>query len=216
MVVEAHWELVHDPGYARRLEVRGFMARATRINSRDGSAPALDPADQLIYACAHLLLHHLQDWSLLWLLDLRLLVTRRGAGWDWSELVDRAERYKLAGRKRPRLWQQRECLLKRGGISRPRALDLHGNGDLSGAELGTRRICTRRSFTFERLYFHRGPICNIAMALAHTGWPPCITAGDLSGPGWLPSAVLDWADLLCRGWQRYDIMALDFRRVRCN
>jgi len=97
MVVEAHWELVHDPGYARRLDVQGFMARAARMDSRDGSAQALDPVDQLIYACAHLLLHHPQDWSLLWLLDLRLLVARRGSGWDWSKLVGRAERYKLAG-----------------------------------------------------------------------------------------------------------------------
>lgn len=97
LVVEVHWELVHDPGYARRLDARGFMARAARLDSRDGSALALDPADQLIHACAHLLLHHAQEWSLLWLLDLRLLVARRGTGWDWGELVSRAERYKLAG-----------------------------------------------------------------------------------------------------------------------
>ena len=97
VVVEAHWELVHDPGYARRLDAWGFRARAQRIDSPDGAALALDPTDQLIHACAHLLLHHPQGWSLLWLLDLRLLVARRGTGWDWSELVGRAERYKLAG-----------------------------------------------------------------------------------------------------------------------
>jgi hypothetical protein len=97
MVVEVHWELVHDPGYARRMDVWGFMARAQRMDSPDGVALVLDPTDQLIHASAHLLLHHPQEWSLLWLLDLRLLVARWGAGWDWSELVGRAERYKLAG-----------------------------------------------------------------------------------------------------------------------
>jgi len=209
MVVEAHWELVHDPGYARRLDVQGFMARTARMNSRDGSAQALDPVDQLIYACAHLLLHHLHDWSLLWLLDLRLLVARRGAGWDWRELVDRAERYKLAGTLRywldlteawygPFLPPQATQALAAARVS-PEERWYIATARVGSARqwkfvwrrAWTRRICARRPFTFERLYFHRGPICNIAMALARAGWRRCTTAGDLSGPGGLPSAGLD-------------------------
>lgn len=97
IAVEAHWELVHDPGYASRMVVAEFFSRARRMDARGDAPLALDPADQLIHACAHLLLHHAQEFSLLWLLDLRLLVARYGQSWDWPELVERAARFRLAG-----------------------------------------------------------------------------------------------------------------------
>ncbi len=95
--VEAHWHLVHDPGYARPMDLRDLRARARRVDFGPFSALVLDPADQLIHACAHLLLHHGHSWSLLWLLDLRLLVERYGARWDWGELIGRAGELRLAG-----------------------------------------------------------------------------------------------------------------------
>ncbi len=95
--VEIHWNLVHDPGYARSMDLPGMRDRARRVDFGDFSALVLDPADQLIYACAHLLLHHGHNWSLLWLLDLRLLVDCCGSTWDWRELVAQAEGMRLAG-----------------------------------------------------------------------------------------------------------------------
>ncbi|MCS7219916.1 MAG: nucleotidyltransferase family protein [Anaerolineae bacterium] len=94
--VEAHWHLVHDPAYARHMDLRDLRARARRVDFGPFSALVLDPADQLIHACAHLLLHHGYNWSWLWLLDLHLLVERYGATWDWDELVSRAEALRLA------------------------------------------------------------------------------------------------------------------------
>jgi hypothetical protein len=94
--VEAHWHLVHDPGYAHRMDLRGLRARAQRVNFGPFSALVLDPADQLIHACAHLLLHHGHNWNMVWLLDLRLLVDRYGAIWDWDELMSQAEKLQLA------------------------------------------------------------------------------------------------------------------------
>jgi len=97
VVVEAHWQLVHDPGYARQIPVDELRARGRPLVLDGHEVLALDPADQLLHACAHLLLHHGQSWSLLWLLDLRLLVGRYGGDWDWGQVVQRAAGMHLAG-----------------------------------------------------------------------------------------------------------------------
>jgi hypothetical protein len=57
----------------------------------------LDPIDHLLYACGHLLVHHAYAWIAIWLLDLRLIVERFGATWDWSEVITRAQNLKLCG-----------------------------------------------------------------------------------------------------------------------
>ncbi len=94
--IEAHWELVHDPGYARYMNAKQWLSRARPAQLGECSALVLGPADQLLHACAHLLLHHNQNPQLIWLLDLRLLVQRYGATWDWAELVERASALHLA------------------------------------------------------------------------------------------------------------------------
>jgi hypothetical protein len=96
VAVEAHWNLIHDPGCARYIDLPGLRGRVWRADFGGFSALVLDPADQLIHAAAHLLQHG-HGWSLLWLLDLRLLVERYAAGWDWRELVARAGEMHLAG-----------------------------------------------------------------------------------------------------------------------
>jgi len=94
--VEAHWQLIHDPGYVRHMDADEVRARA-QVADLDGCAAlVLEPADQLLHACAHLLLHHGQHPRLIWLLDLRMLVLRYGQGWDWAALVDCARAMHLA------------------------------------------------------------------------------------------------------------------------
>jgi hypothetical protein len=95
--VEAHWYLVHDPAYARQMDLQGVRTRAQLIDFDGYTALALDPLDQFLHACAHLLLHHGEAWNLLWLLDLRLLIDRYGATWDWSEVIRRAHESEMAG-----------------------------------------------------------------------------------------------------------------------
>lgn len=96
VMIEAHWELVHDPGYLRYVNAREWLSRARLAALGESSAWVLEPADQLLYACAHLLLHHNQNPQLIWLFDLRLLVQRYGAAWDWAGLVERAAALHLA------------------------------------------------------------------------------------------------------------------------
>jgi hypothetical protein len=92
-----HWQLVHDPGYALQMPLDELRARARPVVVDGQVVLALEPADQLLHSCAHLLLHHGQSWSLLWLLDLRLLVDRYGGDWAWDEVVARAAEMRLAG-----------------------------------------------------------------------------------------------------------------------
>jgi hypothetical protein len=96
VAVEVHWNLVHDPGCARHIDLADMHCRAWQADFGGFSARVLDPADQLIHAAAHLLQHG-HAWNLLWLLDLRLWVDRYGAAWDWRGLVARAGEMRLAG-----------------------------------------------------------------------------------------------------------------------
>ena len=97
VAIEAHWNLVHDPAYARQLDLAGVRARAQWADFGSYRALVLDPVDQLIHACAHLLLHHAENWHQVWLLDLRLLVGRYGETWDWATVMDRASVAHLGG-----------------------------------------------------------------------------------------------------------------------
>ena len=94
--VEAHWHLVHNPGYVELMDVDQVRARAQPADLDGCAALVPEPADQLLHACAHLLLHHGQNPRLIWLLDLRMLTLRYGQAWDWWALIDRARAMHLA------------------------------------------------------------------------------------------------------------------------
>ena len=96
VAIEAHWHLVHDPGYVRHMDADLLRARAQPADLSGCSTLVLDPTDQLLHACAHLLLHHNQHPRLIWLLDMRLLVERYGPIWDWAALLARAHAMHLA------------------------------------------------------------------------------------------------------------------------
>src|SRR5512142_2977038 len=53
--VEAHWSLSHDPGYARESDLASLRAQTQVIDFGGFAVRALDPVDQLIHACEHLL-----------------------------------------------------------------------------------------------------------------------------------------------------------------
>lgn len=97
VVIEVHWHLVHDPGFAQRVNLDAVMFRSLPVEYGSFTARTLDPIDQLIHACAHLLLHHNRAWNLGWLLDIHLLITRYRLIWDWDEVIRRAEDWQLAG-----------------------------------------------------------------------------------------------------------------------
>jgi hypothetical protein len=97
IMVEAHWRLVHDPAYGRQMDLQGVRARAQALDCGGHPALGLDPLDQFLHACAHLLLHHAETWDLLWLLYLRLLLDRYGTTWDWGEVIRRSREFGIAG-----------------------------------------------------------------------------------------------------------------------
>src|SRR5450756_283614 len=61
--VEAHWALVHELSRAPRMGFDDLNPRAQEIDMGGFAVRVLDPADQLIHACAHLSLHHV--WNCL-------------------------------------------------------------------------------------------------------------------------------------------------------
>jgi hypothetical protein len=97
VAIEAHWDLVHDPAYAGQMDLAGVRVRAQWADFGSCRALVLAPMDQLIHACAHLLLHHAESWRQVWLLDLRLLVGQYGETWDWATVMDRARAAQLGG-----------------------------------------------------------------------------------------------------------------------
>jgi hypothetical protein len=109
VMVEAHWHLFHEPGYLA-LNLNAFYERAYKTQYDGVTLYMLDPIDNIIYLCGHLLLHHNQTWRLIWLLDLHLLVDLYGGSWDWQDVIRRAADYQLAGALRYWLTMTEEWL----------------------------------------------------------------------------------------------------------
>ncbi len=96
IVIEVHWHLFKAPQYIT-LDMQSMYECAVQSSYKDVVYRVLQPVDQLIHACGHLLLNHQRDLKLLWLLDLVLLVKWYGHTWDWDEVVRRAHQFHLAG-----------------------------------------------------------------------------------------------------------------------
>lgn len=96
LTIESHWSLFHESIY-RNMDLSTIRARAQSMIQDGRSIRVLDPIDQLLHACGHLLIHHPSTWIAVWLLDLRLIIDRYGLAWNWPEVVNRARDFKLAG-----------------------------------------------------------------------------------------------------------------------
>jgi hypothetical protein len=97
IMLEIHWRLFHELNAYREIGIEDFRSRAVQVTHNAQVFWVLNSVDQLVHACAHLSLHHAQSWNLLWLLDLRLLVQRYGATWNWREIAERAASLELSG-----------------------------------------------------------------------------------------------------------------------
>jgi hypothetical protein len=96
LTVEAHWNLFHESTY-RDINLDNLRARIQHVREGERTLLMLEPIDHLLYACGHLLVHHAYGWIAIWLLDLRLIVERYSASWDWSQVIARAQGLKLCG-----------------------------------------------------------------------------------------------------------------------
>jgi hypothetical protein len=97
IMLEIHWRLFHELNAYREIGIEDFRSRARQVIHNAQGFWVMNSVDQLIHACAHLSLHHAQSWNLLWLLDLRLLVQRYAANWNWHEVAERAASLELSG-----------------------------------------------------------------------------------------------------------------------
>jgi len=93
-LVELHWTLVHSSYYRQRLGMDWFWQAALPVTVGAARAAVMRPAAQVLYLCAHLLLHHRGD-ELLWQHDIAAAIGHYGPRMDWDDLLDGAQRSEL-------------------------------------------------------------------------------------------------------------------------
>lgn len=92
--VDLHWRLVSPSYYQRTLSSDWFWE--TALPTQIGGAPALVLGNeaQVLYLCAHLLLHH-SGHGLLWLHDVASVLTFYQAQIDWEQILIQSQAYNL-------------------------------------------------------------------------------------------------------------------------
>ena len=87
-----HWGLVHTPSYdSERIDMDALFARAQVLTVSGVPVLELGPEDHVVYACAHIGLHHLFDRALFRYYELASVILQAGANLDWLQVL------KLAG-----------------------------------------------------------------------------------------------------------------------
>jgi hypothetical protein len=85
--VGLHWGLLHVPSYdPARVDVDGLFERSRRLNVAGVEAFDLGEPDSIVYACAHLGLHHRFEPDLFRFYDIAALV-RSASGLDWNAIT---------------------------------------------------------------------------------------------------------------------------------
>ncbi len=87
-----HWGLTHFPYYDReRINTDELFDRSLPLQVAGVGVAELSLEDQLIYACAHLALHHRNDETLLQYFEIAAIPKRAGAALDWDSVINRAK-----------------------------------------------------------------------------------------------------------------------------
>lgn len=86
-----HWGLTHFPYYdSKRINTGELFDRSLPLQVAGVDVAELSLEDQMIYACAHLGLHHRNDETLLQYFEIAAILKRAGAKLDWDTLIERA------------------------------------------------------------------------------------------------------------------------------
>ncbi|MGC8958941.1 MAG: nucleotidyltransferase domain-containing protein [Chloroflexia bacterium] len=94
--LELHWGLLDFPQYAHHLPMEKIWAGACPISIGTARAWMLNAEDQILYLCAHLMLHHGEGRPrLLWLHDIAEVIVHAGEQLDWAAILERAGAYDL-------------------------------------------------------------------------------------------------------------------------
>ena len=86
-----HWGLTHFPYFdEKRINISGLFARARCLKVAGVAVLELSFEDQLIYTCAHLMLHHRNEETLLNYFEIAAIIQRAGVNLDWQVILDRS------------------------------------------------------------------------------------------------------------------------------
>ncbi|MFB2918871.1 MULTISPECIES: nucleotidyltransferase family protein [Aerosakkonema] len=94
IVIDLHWRLIAPIYYQRTFTTDWFWE--TSLPAKINLAPAfvLSCEAQVVYLCAHLMLHH-GGKSLLWLHDIAAVIDFYKQQIDWEKIIAKAKEYKL-------------------------------------------------------------------------------------------------------------------------
>jgi hypothetical protein len=86
-----HWGLTHFPYFdEKRINIPELFVRARPLKVAGVDVLELSFEDQLIYTCAHLMLHHRNEETLLNYFEIAAIIQRAGVDLDWQVILDRS------------------------------------------------------------------------------------------------------------------------------
>ena len=94
ITLELHWSLLDSPYYQRRLGLDWFWQTARALPIAEVESLVLGLEAEVLYLCAHLVLHHQgQGWR--WLVDIAALLASELKDLNWPLLLEKAQTYEL-------------------------------------------------------------------------------------------------------------------------
>jgi len=92
--LEVHWSLFDSPYYQRTLDLIWFWEHCAPVSTANITILSFCPEANLIYLCAHLVLHHRGN-ELLWMNDISELIYRFQDQIDWNTVIDKVSEFHL-------------------------------------------------------------------------------------------------------------------------
>ncbi len=87
-----HWGLFHTPFYdPNQVDMDALFSRTRSLSVAGVEVLELSSEDQIVYACAHLGLHHKYDNALNNYYEIGVLIRLTGADLDWQAVIQRAQ-----------------------------------------------------------------------------------------------------------------------------
>ncbi len=93
--IDLHWRLIAPIYYQRTFDKDWFWQTSLSTKVNQTPAMVLGLEAQIVYLCAHLMLHHGGE-SLLWLYDVAKVIDLYQKEIDWQEIINKTKEYDLA------------------------------------------------------------------------------------------------------------------------
>jgi hypothetical protein len=91
-----HWGLLHHPAYnPEQIDVKEIFRRAHPLKIADVSVLEMSIDDQIVYYCAHIVIQHHSDQSLLRYYEIAAVIRELNSNLDWQKVEKHAKGWKL-------------------------------------------------------------------------------------------------------------------------